>query len=177
MNRIEFIEQQSQETRLMTKKLIKDISDDLWYETPEIIHSNIAWQIGHLIIAQMYHSISVITGSSKKISEVIPLKYYIPKYGMGSDPADHKEIKPRPEQLREQLDFINDVAIKELRKLDDGELDEALAPTRSTHPIARTKYEALTWSFKHEMWHCGQISILKRVLGKATDWTPTASSS
>ncbi|MGI9544502.1 MAG: DinB family protein [Cyclobacteriaceae bacterium] len=175
MSRIEFIEQQTQETRLMTKKLINDVPDDLWYQTPEIVHSNIAWQVGHLIIAQMYHSVSVVTGSSKQISDVIPLKLYIPKYGMGSDPADHKDIKPSAEELREQLDFVNEVAKNELRKLDERELDKALEPTRGTHPIAKTKYEALTWSFKHEMWHCGQISTLKRILGKATSWAQNAS--
>lgn len=171
MSRIEFIEQQTIETRLMTKQLIEEVPDDLWYETPEMIHSNIAWQVGHLIIAQMYHSVSVITGSSKKISDVIPLKFYIPKYGMGSDPADHSSIQPNPDELKEQLDFVNEVALAELRKLEDSELDKALEPTRGKHPVATNKYEALTWSFKHEMWHCGQISILKRILGKATRWT------
>ena len=38
------------------------------------------------------------------------------------------------------------------------------------HPVAETKYEALSWSFKHEMWHSAEMEAIKRELGYPIVW-------
>jgi hypothetical protein len=170
MNRIQIIDEQTQQTRELTKKLIYEIPEDKWYETPHQINSNIAWQVGHLIISQNFHSITVVTGTIEKIKKTIPLKEYASLYTMGIIPTRNSETGPKPLVLKKQLDFMNLAAREVLLALSDDELDNRLEPTKFPHPVAKTKYEALTWAYKHEMWHCGQISMIKRIIGIPTKW-------
>ncbi len=161
MTRIEFIDEQMTVARNRTKNLIKSIPDSSWYTIPEVIESNIAWQIGHLIVSQNYNGIIVVAGLNKRIFEQVPLKEYAQLYGFGSK-ADTKG--PSPEDLRKQLDFVDDLVREQLNQLDEDELDQPLVPSRFPHPFAKTKYEALTWNFGHEMWHAGQIAMIKRIV-------------
>jgi uncharacterized damage-inducible protein DinB len=80
------------------------------------------------------------------------------------------DLNPSHEKLISELTFVGNYADKELDKLNDENLDEPLAQTKFPHLIAKTKYEALTWNFKHEMWHLGQISTIKRILGNPIIW-------
>jgi hypothetical protein len=170
MNRIKIIDEQAQQTREFTKKLIYEVPEDKWYTTPQQINSNIAWQVGHLIMSQNFHSITVVAGANEKIKETIPLKEYAALYAMGATPLQNREAGPLPSILKRQLDFVDMVAREVLFALSDDELDNPLVTTGFPHPVAKTKYEALTWSFKHEMWHCGQISMIKRIIGIPTKW-------
>lgn len=99
----------------------------------------------------------------------VPLSDYFPIYSMMTK-STVNELKPEPSRLLAELETINKYAIRELNKLTDKNLDEPLEQTKMVHPIAKTKYEALTWSFRHEMWHLGQISTLKRIIGHPTRW-------
>jgi hypothetical protein len=49
-------------------------------------------------------------------------------------------------------------------------LAECLQPLPFEHPVAETKYEALSWSFKHEMWHSAEMEAIKRDLGYPIVW-------
>lgn len=167
--KLELIHDQAIRTRKLTLGLLEDTPFDLWYTTPEIIESNIAWQVGHLIVSQQYHAIAVIVGPQREVLDKIPLKEYIPLYSMFAE-STVNDLQPAPERLLSELAFVDEYAHQVLDGLSDEQLDEPLAKTAMKHPMAKTKYEALTWSFRHEMWHAGQISSLKRVLGHATDW-------
>jgi hypothetical protein len=148
---------------------LSETPQEIWYETPDVIQSNIAWQVGHLIVSQYYHAIAVITGPNLALFNDVPLKDYFPIYSMFTKSV-HNELKPSPDKLFMELDIVNKYADKQLDTLTDADLDAELEPTRFPHPIAKTKYEALTWNFRHEMWHLGQISTLKRILGHPTKW-------
>jgi len=80
------------------------------------------------------------------------------------------DLNPEPELLLTQLETINNYANQTIDSLTEEDLDNELEPTRFPHPIAKTKYEALTWNFRHEMWHLGQIATLKRVLNNPVNW-------
>jgi len=167
--RIHFITDQNRLTRNQTVELLESTPSELWYETPEIIKSNVAWQVGHLIVSQFYHSIAVISQPELQIYKDIPLKDYIPIYSMFTKSTDN-DLRPSPETLLSHLKLMEEYAQKSIGTLTEKDLDKALEPTKFPHPIAKTKYEALTWSFRHEMWHLGQIATLKRVLGNPIDW-------
>lgn len=167
--KLDFIKEQNRVTRKQTIKLLTETPFNLWYHTPEVIQSNIAWQVGHLIISQFYHSIAVISKPDLKIYEVIPLKAYFPIYSMATK-STINELKPSPETLLEQLETINKYANRVIDHLKEEDLIAGLEPTKFPHPIAKTKYEALTWCFRHEMWHLGQIATLKRILNNPVQW-------
>lgn len=87
---------------------------------------------------------------------------------MGKEPA---RKGPEPEVLVQHLDEMHATAMNILEKLSEEELDAPLeAVPNFKHPVASTKYEALAFSFKHEMWHVGQLSMLKRILGIPMQW-------
>ena len=167
--KVAFIKEQSLATRQLTLKILRETPFEIWDETPPIIESNIAWQVGHLIVSQYYHSIAVISGPNWDIFKEVPLTVYFPIYSMMTKSTSN-EIQPKPETLLRELEIINNYATSQFDTLKDADLDNFLEPTKMKHPIAKIKYEALTWSFRHEMWHLGQISTLKRVLGYSTSW-------
>ncbi len=169
MNRIDFLKDQSTSTRKITKDLLSDIPDDLWYTIPDVINTNIAWQVGHLTISQFFNGISVIVGFNKGAAEAFPIRKYSEQFTPGMTPDVVWELKPSPSEFMENLNKLNEVALSVLDTLKEIDLDAPLEPTKFPHPLATTKWESLTWNFRHESWHAGQISMIKRVLGKPTD--------
>ncbi len=43
-------------------------------------------------------------------------------------------------------------------------------------PAAKVKYDALSWGFKHEMWHSAETKEIKRTLGHPIKWLQDAES-
>lgn len=164
MNQIEFLAKQTEDAYNWTNKLLNAIPYNKWDDTPEIIESNVTWQVGHLIMSIYFHSIMVITGHQKAISQSVPLREYselftnaAPKNAVG---------KADPTELQKQLILLEQKSIESIQSLSENDLTRPLEPTRIPHPIAKNKYEALDWNIKHTMWHCGQLGILKRVVDK-----------
>jgi hypothetical protein len=171
MSTIEFLINQFIETRKFTNRLINELPDDKWYIIPENTDSNFAWQIGHIIVSQNFHALTVISGRNTEVSENIPLDRFNKLfYGMGSAHRSvQKDLIP-VKKLKEYLDLVQKVSIENLMKFTEENLSDQLEPIPFKHPVAETKYEALSWSFKHEMWHCSEIEGIKRLLGYPTKW-------
>lgn len=80
-----------------------------------------------------------------------------------------KDFVPASE-LKEQLDFVHDICLASLLTLNDEILNSPLEPIPFKHPVADIKYEALSWCFKHEMWHSAEMEAIKRALGYPIVW-------
>ena len=168
MNKIEFLKDQIIESRNFINRLISEIPEDLWYTIPENTDSNFAWQIGHLMMSQNFHAITSLTGRNKKVYELIPVMEYVKIFnGMG---ALHRSVEKdliQTSKLKGQLDTVYEICLENLNTLTDSILEEVI-PFK--HPIANTKYEALSCSFKHEMWHSAEMEAIKRTLGYPIKW-------
>lgn len=171
MSKIIFLKEQIIEARNFVNRLVSELPDNLWYTIPEGTDSNFAWQIGHLIISQNFHAITCITGRNDAVSQVIPVMEYVKLFnGMGTlHRSVEKDLIPTAE-LKRQLDAIHDICIANLSLLDNSILSENLEPIPFKHPVANNKYEALSWSFKHEMWHSAEMEAIKRALGYPIKW-------
>lgn len=171
MNQIDFLREQIIESRNFVNRLISELPKDLWYEIPKNTDSNFAWQIGHLMISQNFHAITCITGRNSKISALIPFADYIRIfYGMGAlHRSVEKGIVPTS-KLIGQFNAVHEICIDSLSKLDDAILQQTLKPITFKHPVANTKYEALSWCFKHEMWHSAEMEAIKLALGYPIIW-------
>lgn len=168
MDQIEFLAKQTEDAYNWTNKLLDTIPHDKWDTIPEVIESNVTWQVGHLIMSIYFHSIMVITAHQKAISQSVPLREYselftnaAPKNAVG---------KADPTELQKQLILLEQKSIESIQSLFENDLTSPLEPTRIPHPIAKNKYEALDWNIKHTMWHCGQLGILKRVVDERFDF-------
>lgn len=142
-------------------KLISDIPAEKWFETPDVITSNINWQIGHIILANYLHGIASISGISNTLREKINVPDYIKFYGPKSNPSQFEQEKPSKKKLLEVYEFTQSIILKNVDDITDSELEKN---TEVPNPSVTTKYQALLWLAQHQSWHNGQIAILKRLL-------------
>jgi hypothetical protein len=171
MSKIEFLKDQIIESRTFVNRLISELPQELWYTIPANTDSNFAWQIGHLMMSQNFHAITVITGKNEKVYDLIPVVNYVKLFnGMGAiHRSVEKDLIPTS-KLKEQLDTVHEICLDNLCKLTDDILDNKLEPIPFKHPVANIKYEAISWSFKHEMWHSAEMESIKRDLGYPIKW-------
>lgn len=120
MSKIEFLKDQIIESRNFVNRLVSELPQDLWYVIPENTDSNFAWQMGHLIVAQNFHAITVITGVNDRVAKLIPLPRYNKIFnGMGTlHRSVEKDLIPAAE-LKEQFDVVHEICIENLSRLDD----------------------------------------------------------
>lgn len=168
MEQIKILTKQTQDAYNWANKIILSIPVSKWEHIPEVVETNVTWQIGHLTISFYFHSIMVIKGHQTPILKKIPLKTYdtlftnaLPVYSIE---------KTEPEKLFEDFIYMQQESIAMIKSLSDAELEMPLEVTDVPHPIARNKFEALDWNIKHTMWHCGQLGILKRVIDSRFDF-------
>jgi len=171
MSKVGFLTDQIMESRNFVNRLISEIPQSLWFKIPFNTDSNFAWQIGHLMMAQNFHAITVITGRNEKVNEMIPVAEYVKLFnGMGTLHRSVKEDIIPSSKLKQQFDAVHNICIESLNKLTDEILSDRLEPIPIKHPIAETKYEAISWCFKHEMWHSAEMEAIKRDLGHPIRW-------
>jgi hypothetical protein len=171
MKKIEFLKEQIIESREFVNRLISEIPEELWYTIPENTDSNFAWQIGHLIISQNFHAVTCITGRNEKVFDLMPVAEYVKLFnGMGAlHRSVEKDLIPTI-KLKGQFDAVHEICIENLSLLNDDILKEKLEPIPFKHPVANNKYEALSWCFKHEMWHSAEMEAIKLALGYPIKW-------
>lgn len=171
MTTLNFLKNQLAETRKFTKKLIGEMPEDLWYVIPENTNSNFAWQIGHILMAQNFHIFACALGRNQKLMETIPMMEYSKVFrGLGSLERSVEKSFASPETLKEHFDLVYNTCMEGLEKANDEILLQDLEPIPFKHPNASNKYEAISWSFKHEMWHCAEMEHIKMLVGKQTKW-------
>lgn len=171
MKQIDFLRKQIIESRNFVNRLISELPQELWYEIPGNTDSNFAWQIGHLMISQNFHAITCITGRNKKVSNLIPITDYVKIFnGMGTlHRSAEKDIIPTSKLIK-QFNAVHEICIDNLSQLDDEILPHALEPIPFKHLVANTKYDALSWCFKHEMWHSAEMEAIKLALNHPIVW-------
>jgi hypothetical protein len=79
---------------VFTNKLTKTVPYEKWDNIPEIIQTNISWQVGHLIMSHYFHS----------IIKKIPIKDYDELFTKAS--PENSVGKIDPALLSEQLNMV-----------------------------------------------------------------------
>jgi DinB superfamily len=168
MTAVELLAGQTQNVYDWTNKLVESVPFNKWDDTPDVVDTNITWQVGHLIMSHYFHTVMVIVGHQKDVIEKVPLKQYDELFTLGQ-PVDLKGVVDS-ETLLSQLEFVQKKSLDIVRAMTPELLQAALEPTRVPHPIAKTKFESLDWNIKHTMYHCGQIGLLKRIIDVRYDF-------
>jgi hypothetical protein len=168
MTEIEILVNQTSNAYEWVNKLLAEIPLNKWEIIPDVIESNVNWQVGHLIVSHYFHSIMVIKGHQMDILQKIPMKEYSDLFTVS--PPRLALGKTNPEALLQGLKMMQQKSIEILRSVAISELESPLEPTPTPHPIAKTKFEAIDWNIKHTMYHCGQIGILSRIVEKRFDF-------
>jgi hypothetical protein len=152
--------------RAYTLNLLGSVPEPDWFRMPTEGVSHIAWQVGHLAMAE-YRLALVRTRGVQPGDDQLLSESHIKQFGINSVPDPDPAKNPTPAELRAALERVHVQAQKELPSLSDAELDQAPC---LPHPLLKNKLDALLWLSQHEMLHAGQIGLLRRLLGHKPMW-------
>jgi hypothetical protein len=151
--------------RNYTIGLLDQTKTEDWFRQPPGGVSHIAWQVGHIALAEYRLSLWRIRGTQLHDDALISQEF-MRLFGPESPCADPSKY-PNQSEIRAALDRVHEQMLRELPGLDEAELDQ---PVPHPHRFAKTKLLALLWCAHHEMLHAGQIGLLRRHLGYPPIW-------
>jgi len=162
MSQLESALKKIRTARLYTLDLLSHISEDDWFRQPAEGVTHVAWQIGHLAVAQFGLALKRVRGETVEDAQLISPAFR-KLYGKGSVPVCEKEENPSPDEIRAVRDRVYQRVLFEISALPQESVSE---PTGDPpHPMFNTKLGALHWCAQHEFIHAGQIALLRRLFG------------
>lgn len=153
-------------SRGMTESFLEGLQPEQWFWQPVEGMNHIGWHVGHLAFAQYFLCLKRVRDRIEEDESLITTAF-LKKYKQGSQPRSESTENFSPEQLRHVFDEVHRTALAELAGRTDEELD---VPTQPPHPVFDTKLGAIEWCSQHELMHCGQIVLLRRMMGRQPKW-------
>lgn len=148
--------------RSYTLLSLEDLNDDDWYWCPEQMDTHIAWQAGHLAVAQYGLTLFMQRGRADVDSELMTGKFR-KRFMKGTAPTRNRDDYPPVSEIRQVMERVHQQMREEIGSFDGDHLDEAAS---EPHAAYATKLGSLLFASKHEMLHAGQIGMLRRLMGK-----------
>lgn len=154
--------QQIEFARNYTLSLLADIGDADWYRLPAGCPTQLAWQVGHLAMAEYGLCLFRQRGRQEIDREIMPSDFR-KAFSRGSQPeTDNTKILP-PADIRAIFDRVHAQVLQEAPSFTADQLKE---PVEAPFAVEATKLGSLYFCSHHEMLHAGQIGLLRRLLGK-----------
>jgi hypothetical protein len=167
MSELELAVSQIKRVRKYTMRLLEHTNPKEWFEQPSEGVTHIAWQAGHLAMAQHRLCLERIRGQMPEDKEIISDEFTT-CFRRESQPIADPDLYPSPARILVVLDRVHQQALRELPRLSEAELNSP--PLPPAHPLFDTKLGALLWCAQHEMLHAGQIGLLRRLHGHSPLW-------
>jgi hypothetical protein len=152
--------------RTYTLRLLDTIKPADWFRQPQGAVTFVAWQVGHLAVAEYRLALDRIRGRRDEDEALIDAAF-VARYGRESVPDADPSRNPSPADIRRVFDRVHEQVLRELPGLPEEEL---AVPVTRPHPCFETKQDALFWCAHHEGVHAGQIGLLRRQLGQLPVW-------
>jgi hypothetical protein len=168
MSRLQQALDQIVAARKYTLRLVEDLPMDSadWFRQPTEGVTHIAWQIGHLAMAEYRLALERMRGEKPGDADLIS-PAMLTQFGKSSVPEPDRAKNPTPHELLRTLQRVHEQALAELPHYSEADLD---TPPVKPHPLFDTKLGSLFWCARHEMMHAGQIGLLRRLQGKQPLW-------
>jgi hypothetical protein len=148
--------------RSQTTLLLADIDDADWFTQPSGSPTHVAWQVGHLAMAQYGLCLFRIRGRRSEDMDLMSGRFR-KQFSRGSTPDATTANNPSPSEIRAVLDRVNTQATSEMAGYD---LDMLSEKVDQPHAVFDTKLGALLFCSFHEMIHVGQLGVIRRLMGK-----------
>lgn len=148
--------------RQFTNQFLAGLTDDEWFWCPPSATTHIAWQVGHLAVAQYNLCLRRIRGRTPADESLISDQFF-DLFKLGSQPVADRAANPPLAEIQRVFTGVLQLAVSELSGRSDTDLD---VPVEQPHPVFKTKLGAVEWSAQHELIHAGQIALLRRLIGK-----------
>ena len=158
-----YISEQTEDVFNWTGKLILDVPQEKWYDTPEIVLTNLAWQIGHITLSQYFYTVFLIQGPDIQLAETISMKRYSSLFFKGDKINTIKEAITVDELLFNWR-LLQNKTMEIITALKQNDLNKPVFTLPKPHPFVKIIEDSISWHTKHTMWHNGQIGLLKRLI-------------
>jgi uncharacterized damage-inducible protein DinB len=167
MSRLEMATNLIKRSRKYTLRLLENTNPDEWFQQPAEGVTHLAWQAGHLAMAEYRLCLERFRGRLPEDEDIIPSEF-VTCFRRESEPVPDPGLYPTPARILAVLNRVHQQTLHELKTLSDEDLDAT--PLPPVHPLFDTKLGALLWCAQHEMVHAGQIGLLRRLLGHSPLW-------
>ena len=163
MSPLEIAIGQIQFARGYIESLLADIAEDEWFTMPAGAPTHLAWQLGHLAMAEYGLCLFRQRGRAEIDTELMTSKFR-KQFSRGTTPEVDASLYPSIAEIRATFDKVHAQALLELPTFTPESLAvEIDMPYAATN----TRLGALLFCSHHEMIHAGQIGLLRRLLGRA----------
>lgn len=155
--------QQIDFARNYTLELVRDVAENDWFTIPAGNVSHIAWQLGHLAMAE--YGLTLLRTRDRRLEDQQLISNdFMRCFKKGSEPVADSSVYPSPAQIRAVLQEVHQQALREVPTFSEALLSESLPAPTAVYP---NKLGSILFCPIHEMLHAGQIGVLRRQLGLA----------
>lgn len=152
--------------RKYTLTRIETVPLSEWFIIPPGGVSHIAWQVGHIAMAEYRICLERLRPRTAA-DEYMISDDFLKMFSRESTPTIDPAASPSAAEIRSVYHRVHARIVEELQTYPDPELD--LTPLKP-HPLFNTRYAGLRYAPLHEMIHCGQIALIRRMLGQKPLW-------
>ena len=156
---------QIRSARAYTLEMLADLQPQDWFAMPGGV-THIAWQVGHLAMAQYRLGLDRIRGEHPADGKLISLAM-LTIFGRDSTPYADSRKYPPLDEIRAAFHRTHEAVLVEGARMVDADLD---LPPHKPHRLFHTRLGSLLWCSRHEMVHAGQIALLRRMIGRKPLW-------
>lgn len=153
-------------SRDYTNRLLETIDDADWFRMPSPEVTHVAWQVGHLAMAEYRLVLERIRGERPEDAALIS-SAFLKQFGRDSVPDPDPARSPSPAEIRTVYDRVHEQALRELPDFQESDWN---SPPIKPHSLFTRKIDSLFWCAHHEMLHAGQIGLLRRLIGAKPIW-------
>lgn len=154
--------QQIEFARGYTLGTLEGIGEGDWFTMPAGCPTHVAWQVGHLAMAE-YGLCLFRQRGRQEIDLSLMTSGFRKLFSRGSAPQADAAKYPSPGEIRATFERVHAQALKELPALTEAQLAE---PVEMPYAVQANKLGSLLFCSHHEMLHAGQIGLIRRLLGK-----------
>jgi hypothetical protein len=149
-----------------TVGILDTIDPAEWFRMPAEGVTHVAWQVGHLAMAQYRLCLERLRGVRPDDDQLIPAAM-LKAFGRQSVVDPDRTKYPPAAEIRAAFDRVHDRLMAELPGTPDADFD---SPILVSHRFCKTKMDCVWWCSAHEMLHAGQIALLRRLFGQKPIW-------
>ncbi|MCO6459616.1 MAG: DinB family protein [Pirellulaceae bacterium] len=153
---------QIQFARQYTLSLLVDMDDACWFDQPPGVPTHLAWQVGHLAMAEYGLTLFRQRGRQPADTDLMSGRFR-KLFSRGSVPQTDAALYPAPAEIRAVLERVHEQSLREMPGFTTEHLDQ---PMDEPYAVTPTRLGGLYFCAAHEMLHAGQIGLLRRALGK-----------
>jgi DinB superfamily len=148
--------------RAYTLSILAEIDEAMWFTMPQGCPTHVAWQVGHLAMAEYGLCLFRMRGRQEVDLELMTSGFR-KLFSKGTTPESDTSKYPVPAEIWAALDRVHAQVLKESQGWTEEQLAE---PVDMPYAVHANKLGGLLFCSHHEMLHAGQLGLLRRQLGK-----------